>query len=326
MRQSTADPTNLAWEFFSGPFNYDATPLGPLGIRVISHDKPLKRKSWGFRGKDGWSIGVSLEHYLCQRFIPKDSRALSISDTIKFHHQHLTQPSVTAKDRVLHGMQQLTSVLQKSPSSHSSAQLEAIQALHNTLGKWSGDNTTNQEPSPPPVPTIKDRRDEPLSPRMRQPSPRVEPLSPRAQPPPPRVLPPALPRVQMPVESNTQPVAARTRSRQKSSTLKPTTLPDKPVAHRTHSRKIEKYLTINPAQAYQRKYSSKLIQLWCTPLPPDIAAMPVLDKETIQTLEFRKLHTHPKYKETWNTSYCNELGGLRQGVGHGTAGPQQQRV
>ena len=30
LRQSTADPTISAWEFFSGPFNYDATPLGPL--------------------------------------------------------------------------------------------------------------------------------------------------------------------------------------------------------------------------------------------------------------------------------------------------------
>ena len=54
--------------------------------------------------------------------------------------------------------------------------------------------------------------------------------------------------------------------------------------------------------------------------------MPVLDKETGKTLEFRQLHNHPKYKETWNTSYCNELGRLCQGVGHGTAGPQQQQV
>ena len=72
LHQSTANPTMLAWEFFSGPFNYDATPLGPLGICVISHDKPLTRKWWGFRGKDGWSVVVLLEHYRCQQFIPND--------------------------------------------------------------------------------------------------------------------------------------------------------------------------------------------------------------------------------------------------------------
>ena len=54
--------------------------------------------------------------------------------------------------------------------------------------------------------------------------------------------------------------------------------------------------------------------------------MPVLDKETGKTLELRQLRTHPKYKDTWNTSYCNELGRLCQGVGRGTSGTQQQRV
>ena len=49
LRQSTADPTISAREFFSGPFNYDATLLGPLGIRAISHDKSSKQKVWGFR-------------------------------------------------------------------------------------------------------------------------------------------------------------------------------------------------------------------------------------------------------------------------------------
>ena len=27
LRQSTTDPTISAWEFFSGPFNYDVTPM-----------------------------------------------------------------------------------------------------------------------------------------------------------------------------------------------------------------------------------------------------------------------------------------------------------
>ena len=72
LHQSTANPTMLAWEFFSGPFNYDVTPLGPLRICVISHDKPLTQKWWGFRGNDGWSVVVLLEHYRCQQFIPND--------------------------------------------------------------------------------------------------------------------------------------------------------------------------------------------------------------------------------------------------------------
>ena len=175
-------------------------------------------------------------------------------------------------------------------------------------------NITSQDPPPPPVPTIKDRRDERLSPTahhpapgLRQPSTRVEPPPPRAHAPPPRVLPPALPRVQLPVEPDTQPVDTQTRSHQTPSTPKPTIPPDSTVAHHTRSRKIEEALPINHSQASQRKYPSEFIDLWCMPLPTDLAAMPVLDKETFKNMDFRQLHNHPKYKEIWNTSHCNEL-------------------
>ena len=65
LRQSAANPEISAWEAFNGPFNYNATPLGPLGINVIAHAKPSNRLSWSFRGRDGSSVGVSLEHYRC---------------------------------------------------------------------------------------------------------------------------------------------------------------------------------------------------------------------------------------------------------------------
>ena len=39
LRQATANPAISAWEYFNGKFNYNATPLGPLGISVIVHIK-----------------------------------------------------------------------------------------------------------------------------------------------------------------------------------------------------------------------------------------------------------------------------------------------
>ena len=85
LRQATSDPTTSAWDFFTGKkFNYSATPLGPLGINVIVHAKPGRHKTWDFRGKDGWSVGVSLKHYRCQLVIPKLSKSLVTSDTTEF--------------------------------------------------------------------------------------------------------------------------------------------------------------------------------------------------------------------------------------------------
>jgi hypothetical protein len=44
-------------------------------------------------------------------------------------------------------------------------------------------------------------------------------------------------------------------------------------------------------------------------------ALPVLDHTTGHTLEHRQLRKHPKYKETWDQSYADELGQLCQGIG-----------
>ena len=45
LRQATLDPTRSAWSYFHGPFNYDATPIGPLGCDIIAHKKTGTRHS-----------------------------------------------------------------------------------------------------------------------------------------------------------------------------------------------------------------------------------------------------------------------------------------
>ena len=43
LRQSTFNQTISAWEYFAGPFQYDTTPLGCLGMNVIIHKKDYQR-------------------------------------------------------------------------------------------------------------------------------------------------------------------------------------------------------------------------------------------------------------------------------------------
>ena len=54
--------------------------------------------------------------------------------------------------------------------------------------------------------------------------------------------------------------------------------------------------------------------------------MPVLDPDTGNTMEYRQLRRHPKYKKLWEKSYYNELGRLCQGIGKGNNGRKKQRV
>ena len=54
--------------------------------------------------------------------------------------------------------------------------------------------------------------------------------------------------------------------------------------------------------------------------------MPVLDKTSGQSLQYRQLRQHPKFAHIWNTSYANELSRLCKGVGKGSKGPMKQHM
>ena len=54
--------------------------------------------------------------------------------------------------------------------------------------------------------------------------------------------------------------------------------------------------------------------------------MPVLYPDTGDTLEYRQLCLHPKYRYIWETSYYNELGRLCQGIYRGDKWPKKKRV
>jgi hypothetical protein len=170
LRQSTINQEISAWEAFNGAFNYDATPLGPLGINAIVHSKPSRRKSWDFRGKDAWSLGVSMEHYRCQRVMPKDTRSERVSDTVEFRHNGITQPQLTAEDKVLHGINQLTAALKGVQTPTMDDQLHAIQALQDTIGNWSDKQPTpkaqEEAASPQPPRVMKSSKGRRLSPRV----------------------------------------------------------------------------------------------------------------------------------------------------------------
>ena len=99
-----------------------------------------------------------------------------------------------------------------------------------------------------------------------------------------------------------------------------------PVAHSTRYLPTQQTLRVQPVLAAQRKYRTKLLNLWCTPKPEEHKKMSVLDNGTVESLEYSQLRRHHKYKKVWNTSYSNELGRLFQGVGSGTSGERKQRV
>ena len=169
-------------EHFNGPFNFDATPIVPLGSPIIIHTKPGNGRSWDYRGQKGFIIGPAFEHYRCFGVVDATTKASRISDTIKVLHDYLTQPEVTVEDRIVHALNFLSCALKDATASAHHEQLEAITKLRDIFTGWKTkpDYAAPPLPQAPPYPTI--------LPAQAAPPPRVV-LPPPAAPPP-RVVPP----------------------------------------------------------------------------------------------------------------------------------------
>ena len=102
LRKATLNPRMSAWEYYNGASNYTATPLGPIGCKIMIHTTSNKRKSWDQRGKEGFSVVPALKHYRCIKTIDSKTKALIITDTAEYLHEYLTQPHITAEDRMIH--------------------------------------------------------------------------------------------------------------------------------------------------------------------------------------------------------------------------------
>jgi len=299
-----------------------------------------------------------MQSYRCDRVIAKDSLAVCVSDTVEYRHEHLTIPTVTPADRILHGLHNLTGALANVPTTRSDAQLRAISELRAACHRWlptqdekpanPADTTTPSAPMeaisspsprlhPMPVKAMP-RRSPQLPPATVQPptipyEPPTFTLPPPMEPPAPRVaindLPtPALPPRQAPrvvkpsPVPHFEPIARRTRSH--------TPAESAPISSRTRSKvhqglaALSRVFRVLPSQAARRKYPAHLLALWCT--QQDELACPVFDSDSGAALEYRQLRRNPKFKDIWESSYSNELGRLCQGVGTGTKGPKKQRV
>ena len=89
----------------------------------------------------------------------------------------------------------------------------------------------------------------------------------------------------------------------------------RPIARLARSQTTVTTNLISPAQAAKQKYPAQFLQS---------LAMPVLDKTSGKSLQYRQLCKHLNFAHIWNTSYANEIVQLCQGVGKRSKGPNNQ--
>lgn len=82
---SRINPRLSAEEHMNGVFNYNRTPLAPLGIKVLVHEMPTYRGTWEEHAKEGWYIGPAKEHYQCYKILMKKTKGIRILPKVKIY-------------------------------------------------------------------------------------------------------------------------------------------------------------------------------------------------------------------------------------------------
>ena len=63
MRAQLINSSISAWKQLCGKFDINATPIAPLGIKVMVHDTPEKHGLYQVHGQIGFYAGTALNHY-----------------------------------------------------------------------------------------------------------------------------------------------------------------------------------------------------------------------------------------------------------------------
>lgn len=140
LRKSRINPRLSTHDQLFGVYNYNRCPLAPLGTKIIIHDKPDARPTWGFHGSKGWLIGNAPHHYQHLKvYIPKTG-GTRVSDTIQLFPHTYKLPHNSQTDRATAALEDFTEAITKlkprgPPSVKDSTQHKFLQELHEVLNQ-----------------------------------------------------------------------------------------------------------------------------------------------------------------------------------------------
>ena len=136
LRTSRLHPHMSSFTHMNGPFDYNATPIAPPGIKTLVYETPQQRKTWAQPGVDAWYIGYCPDQYRCHKTYVPATRGEIISHTVSFFPHDFAVPSNNHQDDIARSIWDLTAALQQrylhTPLQPvGDKQFAAIQALEN---------------------------------------------------------------------------------------------------------------------------------------------------------------------------------------------------
>jgi hypothetical protein len=112
LRKSRINPNLSAYAQLFGQFDYNKTPLGPPGCRVVVFNRPEQRNSWDNHGEINYYVGPAMEHYRCFTTVNPSTSRDRIAETVEFFPHNFTMPALSSLDLAVKAIQQLIACLE----------------------------------------------------------------------------------------------------------------------------------------------------------------------------------------------------------------------
>jgi len=176
LRTSSLNNRLSAYAQVHSTFDFNKTPIGPPGTKVIVHNKPSSRGTWSPHGDEAWYIGPAMNHYRNFTVYVPSTKTIRISDTLAWFPQHITMPTASSADIAMAAAYDLTQALLYPSSASALAPLSdshrsALMQLATIFG------TVTSQVDAPTEPRV-----DPIEPEANPTEPRVDHIEPTVNP------------------------------------------------------------------------------------------------------------------------------------------------
>ena len=110
LRTSRRDPTLSAHTVLEGLFDWNRTPLAPIGTLIVVYDDPSVHGIFASHGTNAYYVGPAMDHhrpegdvsnYRLQRFFSPSTRSYRTMGTRELYPAHCKVPTLLEEDRTL---------------------------------------------------------------------------------------------------------------------------------------------------------------------------------------------------------------------------------
>ncbi len=148
IRFSHRNPLISANHKLYGPFDFNKTPLAPLGTKALVNNDPATWTSWAPHATDGFYVGPATDHYRCLCFYIPATQCFRFSDTWHLYPSQCQVHTTSEHDITLLAAANLLQQLGRAIPTMTTAKLKHLNAICQLTTIMSGQpNATSPDPT-----------------------------------------------------------------------------------------------------------------------------------------------------------------------------------